>query len=282
MRKTVNLKKRKLIGKRELIVMALAVVLTTVGIKASDTLLNSDEEKNLPHGQCEENMVFVNSSGGGFCIDKYEATPGKGCPYQEPANQKDTRLNLDYSDCKPETRFSSRPWRFISQNQAAMACAKAGKRLPTNAEWLAASLGTPDKDGGWSEGDCQVANNWQAQPGTAGAGENCQSAAGAYDMIGNVWEWVEGTVSDGMYKGNALPNNGYILAVDDEAMPSATDLKAKDENYYNDYFWIKQNGVRGIARGGYWDNGADAGQYALYVVSEPSFAGTGVGFRCVK
>lgn len=282
MRKTINLKKKKLIGKREFIVMITAVALTTVGIKASDTLLHPDDKNVLLEGQCEENMVFINNSAGGFCIDKYEATPGKGCPYQDPANQKDSRLNLDYSDCRPESRSDARPWRFISQNQAAMACAKAEKRLPTNAEWLAASLGTPDVNNDWSNDDCQVAKNWQAQPGTSGAGKDCKSAAGAYDMIGNVWEWVEGTVSDGMFKDKVLPESGYVLSVDDEALPGATGQDSGDENYYNDYFWIKQKGVRGMARGGYWDNAADAGQYALYVVSEPSFAGTGVGFRCVK
>ncbi|HLD34273.1 MAG TPA: SUMF1/EgtB/PvdO family nonheme iron enzyme, partial [Patescibacteria group bacterium] len=180
MRKTINLKKKSLIGKRELIVMITAVVLTTAGIKASDTLLNPNESAAVPSGPCEESMVLVTNSSGNFCIDKYEAAPGKGCPYQDPSNQTDTRLNLDYSDCKPESRPQALPWRFISQNQAAMACAKAGKRLPTNNEWLSASLGTPDINNSWSTNDCQVAKNWQVQPGASGSGENCKSSAGAY------------------------------------------------------------------------------------------------------
>jgi formylglycine-generating enzyme required for sulfatase activity len=62
--------------------------------------------------------------------------------------------------------------------------------LPTDKEWLQVALGTPDKETGWDSDDCQVENNWDIQPGLAGTGKNCVSAAGAYDMIGNVWEWT--------------------------------------------------------------------------------------------
>jgi len=283
MRKIINLKKKKFIGKREIIIMVLALVLTTVGIKASDNFLESNEnEPALGNGQCLVGMVFVNTPTGGFCIDEYEAAPGDDCLYANPTNQKESRLNLDYADCKPKSEPGNLPWRFISQNQASIACAKAGKRLPTNKEWLAAALGTPDIEKGWSADDCNVASNWGFSPGSGGQGNKCKSAYGAYDMIGNVWEWVDGTAHDGVYDDKILPESGYVEGVDSEALPSATNLSAGDANYYYDYFWVKNKGVRGMARGGYWNNNADAGQYALYVVSEPSFAGTGVGFRCVK
>lgn len=276
-----KMKKRRLVGRRELVVMILAVIFTSAGIKASDMLTGSKTDEHAFSGPCPPDMVFVNFSSGSFCIDKYEASADGGCPYQSPANQRESRLNLDYGACKPQSKLSALPWRFISQNQAATACAKAGKRLPTNSEWLAAAQGTSDKDAGWGANDCQVANNWPQQPGASGSGADCVSSAGAYDLIGNVWEWVEGTVSEGNFKDKVLPDSGYVLSVDDEALPAETRPDAGDENYYGDYFWIKQKGVRGIARGGYWDNAKNAGQYAMYVVSEPSFAGTGVGFRCV-
>ena len=101
-------------------------------------------------------------------------------------------------------------------------------------------------------------------------------------MIGNVWEWVDGTTFEGEYNGRELPKSGFILGVDDEAMPIETNIEEGDPNYYHDYFWLKESGTRGIARGGYWDNKEEAGQYSLYAVSPPSYAGAGVGFRCVK
>lgn len=271
-----------MVGKREIIVMVLAVVLTTVGIKASDSLLNGEAENGADAGRCPDGMEEIVAANGNFCIDKYEASVGSACPYLNPSNQNESRDNIDTSGCLPVSRASAAPWRFVSQNQAAIVCAKAGKRLPTNQEWLAAALGTPDKESGWGADDCQVASNWGDQPGFTGSGRNCVSSAGAYDMIGNVWEWVDGTVADGSFHGRVLSEEGYVLSIDEEAIPSATDNAKGDPNYYNDYFWIKNKGVRGMARGGYWDNKSEAGQYALYVVSEPSFAGVGVGFRCVK
>lgn len=261
------------------IVMVVAVALTTAGIKASDSLFNNQAKNN---SLCPDDMVFVPGAKGGFCFDKYEAAAGEGCSLKVPANQDETRINLEDGDCAPVSEAGLVPWRYISQNQAAVACAKAGKRLPTSEEWLAAALATPDKEANWTANDCQVANNWNQQPGPAGSGKDCVSGIGAYDMIGNVWEWVEGTVEDGEYRGNSLPEEGYIKGVDSLAMPVETDLEKADLNYNNDYFWIKKTGSRGIARGGYWANNAEAGQYSIYMVTPPSSVGTGVGFRCAK
>jgi len=266
----------------------IAVVLVTIGIDAADNYDNLSESIvgriifNNSGGPCPSGMVFVPTETGGFCIDKYEASPADDCPYANPNSQRETRLNLDYKDCQPVSAPGRIPWRFISQNQAALACAKAGKRLPTNKEWLAAALGTPDPVNNWTADDCQVDDNWNQQPGLTGSGANCISAAGAYDMVGNVWEWVEGTVAEGRFNNKSLPESGYILGIDEDGLPSQTTMGTGDPNYYYDYFWLKETEVRGLARGGYWHNGADAGQYAIYAVAPPSFSGAGVGFRCVK
>lgn len=283
MTRIINLRKSKFIGKKEIIVVVLAVVLTTAAIKASDNFIgDSKDSASLASGSCPDGMISISSEGGNFCIDRYEASTDSACPASNPVSQSDTRNNLEFSNCKAVSEPGKTPWRYISQNQAAVACAKAGKRLPTNKEWLAASLGTPDKASGWQSSDCQVANNWDSQPGESGSGAECRSAAGAFDMIGNVWEWVDGTIYEGSYHDKVLPQQGYVNAVDDEALPSATNSEIADENYNNDYLWIKRSGTRAFARGGYWDNQAEAGQYSLYLVFEPSFAGPGIGFRCVK
>lgn len=280
MLKIINLKKKKLIGWKELIVTIIAVALTTLGIRASDGYFGGG--KGDESGPCSSDMTFVTSPTGGFCIDKYEASPADDCQNSDPANQQDTRINLNYKECSAVSVLGKKPWRNISQNQAVMACAKAGKRLPTGKEWFQASLGTPDINAGWQADDCNVKKNWSDNPGPTGSGKDCISSAGAYDMIGNVWEWIDGTVVDGVIAEKELPESGYIAGVDSDALPVKTDKDNKDANYYNDYFWVKKNGVRTIARGGYWDNGEDAGQYAIYAVPDVSFAGPGVGFRCVK
>ena len=72
------------------------------------------------------------------------------------------------------------PAQFISWFQAAAAARNAGKRLPTNAEWQAAALGTPD-------GVCNVASGALAATGSLAS---CVSDVGAFDMVGNLREWV--------------------------------------------------------------------------------------------
>jgi len=280
MSEIINLKKKRLIGFKEVIVIVIAVILTTLGIRASDGFFGDGKEPDT--GPCSSDMVFVTSPTGGFCIDKYESSPNDDCQNSNPNSQEDSRMNLNYKDCAAVSVAGKQPWRNISQNQAVMACAKAGKRLPTNKEWFQASLGTPDLDSGWAMDDCNVKKNWSENPGLTGSASKCVSSAGVYDMVGNVWEWIDGSIADGKLDDLEMPESGYIAGVNADAMPVKTDKDNKDPNYYNDYFWIKKNGVRTIARGGYWDNGADAGQYAIYAVPDVSFAGPGVGFRCVK
>ncbi len=270
-------------------IIVAALVLTTLSIDAVDHIHNFSQSiigsVFSPPGRqspCPPEMVLVLSAAGDFCLDKYEASAGAGCLYQNPQNQTETALNLNQPDCRPVSRPHARPWVNISRDQAEVACAKAGKRLPTAVEWYWAALGTPDKNQGWELADCQLNSNWPDQPGLTGTGANCRSAAGAYDMVCNVWEWVQGTVQNGYWQGRQLPAEGYIAGTDGQGMPTATDPKQPDLNYNNDYFWLKKSGWRAIARGGYWDNKDRAGIYALYMVSRPAFAGPGVGFRCLK
>lgn len=258
-------------------VVVVVIMISAWGVRALDDNFINDQDDS----PCPENMAFVPSPAGGFCVDMYEASAGEDCSDRDPGSMIATRGNLDQPGCMPVTEPGAVPWRNISQTQAAAACAKAGKRLPTNKEWQQASLGTPDKDSSWTADDCQLKENWEAQPGKTGSAPACVSSAGAYDMIGNVWEWVDGTIRDGQLNGHDLPGGGYISGMDLEGVPTATDANPSPE-YYSDFFWTKKTGVRGLARGGFWDNAERGGQYALYAEIEPSFAGTGVGFRCVR
>lgn len=256
----------------------IAVVLTTLGIRASDSLKSKGD---LSNAGCPEDMVFVTSPTGGFCIDIYEASAGKKCPYRNDFDIDKTRVNLKTKNCEPASISGALPWVFVSRDQAALACAKAGKRLATPKEWYLAALGTPDKDRAWDASDCQVNSNWESQPGACGSGVNCVSSAGAYDMVGNVWEWVDGNVTDAVYQGVKLPGDGYISALGIDALPGET-IDAGDIDYNQDYFWLNENGIRAIARGGNWINKEEAGQYSAYIEVRPDFIGSGIGFRCVK
>ena len=271
---------------RYIIVAVFSVVFVTIGIDAADNFDNMSSSIVgkiffKDEGPCSADMTFIPSENGGFCIDKYEVTPGESCPYIEIESQIETRDNLNFNECKPVSVKGVTPWVFISQTQAMNACAKAGKRLPSEEEWYLASLGTPDPESGWMGQDCHVDSNWDTQPGLSGSGKNCQSSYGAYDMVGNVLEWVKDEIVDGKYNGEEMPDAGYISLVSSDGVIQETSGKA-DPNFNSDYFWIKKSAQRGMARGGYWENKEEAGIYATYLVSPSSYAGSGVGFRCVK
>jgi len=82
------------------------------------------------------------------------------------------------------------PSRFITWFQAVAAARNSGKRLPTNAEWQAAALGTP-ATGGADNGATTCNTDYQAGGVTpTGSRTGCVSDMGAFDMVGNLWEWV--------------------------------------------------------------------------------------------
>ncbi len=253
------------------------IALSVWGVKASDKYFF----KNENDGPCPPEMVFIDTEYGGFCIDKYENSVGEGCPYVNPKSKSESALNLAVPECEPVSQKGASPWNNITQSQAIEACAKAGKRLPSAKEWYLASLGTQDKQENWGSDDCHVAKNWANQPGLTGSAKNCHSSFGVFDMIGNVWEWVKEEVNNGEYKGEEMPDSGYVEAVDVDGMIIKTS-SSPDDVFYSDFLWIKKKGLRAMARGGYWDNKEKAGKNAVYLVSPSSFSGIGVGFRCVK
>ena len=61
-------------------------------------------------------------------------------------------------------------------------------------------------------------------------------------------------------------------------------LYPADDYESDEYFWLDSNGERVIYRGGYWNNGADAGVFCLSGYSSRSTASTSLGFRaaCVR
>lgn len=270
---------------RGIIVVIGAMALTTAAIKANDVFniprdgMIGGVGASVKESRCIPGMVYVSDSGGGFCIDAFEASAGKLCPNQSPTNQFETTSNLAQPLCTPVSVKDAAPWVNIPQSQAMELCARAGKHLAKNSEWYRASLGTPD---GTIDGNsCVLARVGASAAEKTGTHELCVSSAGAYDMVGNIWEWVDATVIDGKYGGRTLPSEGYIAEADTDGVPVAT-AQNGDQVFHNDYFYIDASGVKGMFRGGFWNMTDKAGVNAINAASPSNFIGSAVGFRCAR
>jgi hypothetical protein len=81
------------------------------------------------------------------------------------------------------------PSASVTWFQAQEACANAGKRLPTNAEWQVGANGTPDP-GEFGDNGTTDCNSSTLAVAPTGSRSSCVSARGAFDMVGNLAEWV--------------------------------------------------------------------------------------------
>jgi len=266
-----------------------STILTTLAVNAVDmrghvvtSFLASLFDAVMPAevSICPDNMVLVEDALVPFCIDAYEASPGENCVFEDVTGTDQTVLNLGVDECVPVSVSHTVPWRYIDRDQAARACERVGKRLPSMQEWHSAALGTPDVNEGLGLDHCNIAHNRADGVSETGAGMRCVSDVGAYDMIGNVWEWVAGEVIDGMYDEQVVPDSGYVQSASHDGM-AVTTAAGADALHSSDRFWSDVGMHAGIMRGGYYDSKSNAGLYAVYAASPPTFTGAATGFRCV-
>jgi formylglycine-generating enzyme required for sulfatase activity len=215
-------------------------------------------------------MVLAKNADSVLCVDEYEASPLGACPFPRPKNALESEKNVGTKGCYAASHEGEDPWTYITLAQAQRVCAEAGKRLPTSDEWYTLALGT-DETSCHTEGDA---------PQKTGE-TSCVSTSGTHDMIGNVWEWVNETVTGTEYRGRKLPHEGYVSGADASGVAITTDPETGSELYGTDYFWSKSDGVFGMLRGGFYGSGSDAGLYTINASVPTNFATQGVGFRCV-
>jgi len=254
-----------------------AVALSTLGLQATD--LMQGVESSLfgslleTGGPCGTHAVPLLLGGRTLCVDQYEASPSEECSVGSIKSLVDTETNLTDGDCAAATEPGVEPWRFVSLTDAQQLCARSGKRLPTNEEWYKTVSGFGDQDQCVTDTD-----NDTPQPTGKAA---CVSPLGVYDLIGNVWEWIDEEVTDGQYRERSLPETGYVQSVDTDGIVVTTGNSA-NTNYGEDYAWTSDDGVRAIIRGGFYGSGDDAGIYSQNIAVPTDCRAAGVGFRCVK
>ncbi|MBY0310043.1 formylglycine-generating enzyme family protein [Patescibacteria group bacterium] len=255
-----------------------ALVITALGIDASDTWRGSQSTMlaqligSTNDGVCPDGMVEVATGRTFVCADQYEASALSDCPHPEPSRSLDTSSNIEAAACGIASVPGAVPWRSVARSDAQRLCARAGKRLPTAAEWYTLALDT-------KESACRTATG---AVGKTGEASDCRSAAGVYDAVGNVWEWVEDDVVAGQFRDRPLPPSGYVAQADVSGVAIMTSDESAGNVYGTAYFWSEPQGNYGMIRGGFYGSRADAGVHAVHAHTPPEFTGEAIGFRCVR
>lgn len=210
--------------------------------------------------------VFLDS----FLIDRYEVSnkdfgdfvKAKGHP--APAYWDDPRLN------KPE-----QPVVGVNWYDAKAYCEFRGKRLPTEAEWEKAARGPKGNLYPWgNEFDPAKANYGKQHEATApvSAYPDGVSYYGAFNMAGNVFEWVSDWYDPHYY--------GKLETMVNPAGPS-TPLWMGGSGTYVDRLTV---GEKRVIRGGSWiaPEGTIRTTHRFWNHPLNNSYGVGLGFRCAK
>jgi formylglycine-generating enzyme required for sulfatase activity/flagellar basal body-associated protein FliL len=187
-----------------------------------------------------------------FYIDQYEVTNAQYRRCEEAGDCKVPDCPSSYE--APDK--ADHPVVCVTWFQAKVYCEWREARLPSEAEWEKAARGTDQRTYPWGEEiDCNLANygacgtNDTTLVGSYPAGV---SPYGAYDMAGNVWEWVQSEYKD------------YPYHADD----------GREEN-------LDSTDVLRVLRGGSWYYYGHYARASPRDSSNPYGQGDYIGFRCV-
>jgi len=231
---------------------------------------------------CPAGMAYVPGDRP-FCIDKYEASLASGTVYNSACSSgSQAEVDASSSTAVAGSAPGQIPITSINWCAAKKACQNAGKHLCRNAEWFQACN---YKGSQWSitaEGTSEAmgCNTYSSVTNVTGASPGCVTQEGAYDLIGNVWEWVDRVVT-------ADPTNGvasnYVTGYD-FATGLPTSSGSTTSVYGNDFYYAYNGGgaARAFIRGGLWDNGDNAGCFTLQIAQAPSAVSPYISFRCCK
>lgn len=206
-------------------------------IPEGEFLMGSTNKNDDPNEQ-PTHTVYLDA----YYIDKYEVT------------QKQFKEVMGYN---PSLWIGSDlPVERVSWHEAKKFCEKAGKRLPTEAEWeKAAKGGRNDRWPGTNVQEELIEYSWnddtEAKGRTHPVGLKKPNGYGIYDMSGNVYEWVYNWFS--VYTKEAKKN------------PKGP-----------------EKGISKVIKGGCWDNHAYEVRTTSRYARPPEVKHANNGVRCAK
>jgi eukaryotic-like serine/threonine-protein kinase len=214
-------------------------------------------------------LVFTDA----FWIYEYEVTNQMyaECVADNECLMPQQTYSVNATDYYESSQYQDHPVIFVTYLNASSYCAWAGGRLPYEAEWEKAARGTSMNLFPWGNdlerndlanlcgSECargelraENLNDGYAGPAPIGSFPNGVSPYGAYDMAGNVWEWVYD-----WFQPTFFSSSPYMNPVG----PSS--------------------GSSRVIRGGSWTNYIDGVRAVARSGINPSHSFDTLGFRCV-
>jgi formylglycine-generating enzyme required for sulfatase activity len=172
-------------------------------------------DPNANEDEAPQHEVYLDS----FWIDRTEVT---NAMYADFLNARGgnrvggdiTWLDADAAEVRIHPRgdrweadvgYEDHPVVYVTWYGARAYCDWAGRRLPTEAEWEKAARGTEGQLYPWGNEppNCSLAQYWGCSGETVPVGSkpDGESPYGAWDMAGNVWEWVSSLKGNYPYEG---------------------------------------------------------------------------------
>jgi formylglycine-generating enzyme required for sulfatase activity len=198
-------------------------------------------------GEKPPHQVYLDS----YYMDKYEVSNAayKTCVdagiCSRPTNS--SRFNNAVYELHPVV--------YVDWNMAVAYCEWRGARLPTEAEWEKAARGIDERTYPWGEDiGCDRANYSGCVRDTAPVTSYPSGASpyGAYNMAGNVWEWVSDWYDENYY----------------EVSPSSNPTGPQGGDYH-------------VLRGGKWNHFDGNLRTVVRFRNVTTYANEYTGFRCV-
>jgi len=238
-------------------------------VPAGAFLMGSDKktDRTAYPAEMPQRTIYLNS----FEIDKYEVTALQYLKFVLGTNRS-PQLDWRYDGGNFQAAMAHHPIMHVSWYDADAYCRWAGKRLPTEAEWEKAARGEDGRINPWGN---QLAGPSRANFGRTGLSgpvrdrperlllyppiisvdkyENAISPYGAYQMLGNVAEWVA----------DWYDKDYYATTPDRNPTGPAT-------------------GTQKAFRGGGWMDSTTTMRAAMRNGTDPTVKINWLGFRCAR
>jgi iron(II)-dependent oxidoreductase len=241
---------------------------TVIAIPAGEFDMGTDSTRADPQDGPSRRVTLA-----AYKIDKYLVTNAQYARFVAATGH---RPPLHWVAGKIPPGLELHPVTMVSWYDAKRYAAWAGKRLPTEAEWERAARGVDGRRWPWVDKMDPKRVNTYYQVGATTAVDAYPlgaSADGAFDMAGNVYQWVADDFA--AYPGSDAPDELFKAKV--PALPTSAaersmrvaEFSETDERYK-------------VLRGGSWKSDPFSTSTYHRNFSWPHFASDFFGFRCAE